>query len=78
MIIITMDLPFLLIWLTFLSLGHLVGHPPLSSASPVKLLGVGPRGLSEKKELLREQGVKNLVCQEDTGVGGKGGERGGH
>jgi hypothetical protein len=29
-----------------------IGHPPLSSASPVKLpLRVGPRALSEKKEL---------------------------
>ncbi len=34
-----------------------IGHPPHSSASPVELrLRVGPRALSEKKEL-REQGV---------------------
>ncbi len=40
-----------------------IGHPPLSSASPVNLrLRVGPRALSEKKRI-REQGVKNLVCQ---------------
>jgi hypothetical protein len=37
------------------------GHPPHSSASPVELhLRVGPRALSEKKEL-REQGVKKSV-----------------
>jgi hypothetical protein len=40
-----------------------IGHPPLSLASPVNLcLQVGPRALSEKKRI-REQGVKNLVCQ---------------
>mgnify|MGYP007059758343 CR=1 FL=1 len=39
-----------------------IGHPPLSSASPVNLrLRVGPRALSEKR--IREQGVKNLVRQ---------------
>ena len=38
-----------------------IGHPPHSPASPVELrLRVGPRALSEKKEL-REQGVKNVV-----------------
>jgi hypothetical protein len=51
-----------LVDLSFTGTSSSIGHPPLSSASPVKLLGVGPRRLSEKKGI-REQGVKNLVCQ---------------
>ncbi len=43
-----------------------IGHPPHSLASPVELrLWVGPRVLSEKKEL-REQGVNNFLHQSVT------------
>ncbi len=39
-----------------------IGHPPLSSASPVNLrLRVGPRALSGKKKELREQGVNKFL-----------------
>ena len=42
-----------------------IGHPPHSSASPVKLrLRVGPHALSGgKKRTSREQGVNNFLCQ---------------
>jgi len=39
-----------------------IGHPPHSSASPVELrLRVGPRALSEKKEV-RYRGVLRFLC----------------